>query len=55
MAESLAEFCPAVMWEAKLVNDEIQHLAEISKLSVEVVTQFFSLIIVKCKRKDKSK
>lgn len=51
----LSRIFPAVMWKAELVNDEIQHLVEISKLSVEGVTQFFLLLTVECKRKDKLK
>ena len=35
MAETLGEMCPAVMWEAELVNDKPRYLAEISKQSVE--------------------
>ena len=38
MAESLAEFHPAVMWKAELVNDGIQHLTEIPKQSVDGMT-----------------
>lgn len=36
LAESLAELCPAVLWKAECVRDELEYQAEhISKQSVE--------------------
>lgn len=41
MAEPLAKLLPAVTWKAKLVRDELVHLAkEISKQNVEGTTCF---------------
>lgn len=47
----LTELCSAVMWKAKLANDEFRCLAETFKQGVKCVAWFLLALIAKCERK----
>lgn len=52
MAENLAEFCPAVMWKAKLINMSLG-ISLRWFIYIKVHSGFFLLPIVICERRER--
>lgn len=51
-AETLAKLSPGVLWKAQLITDELGYLAKEFPSKVLKIS-LFSLLIVKCERRDK--